>query len=65
MKIAALVSAVVTVLVVVSTMICGLWIRANNVTDPGSLDFHRTIGIASVVCCVITAILVIVLIRRV
>jgi len=64
-KIATLVSAIITVLVVVSTMICGLWIKANNVTDPSSLGFHRTIGIASVVCYVITAILVIILIRRI
>jgi len=65
MKIATLVSAILTVLVVVSTMICGLWISANNVTDPSSIHFHKTIGIASVICCIITAVLVIILVRRI
>jgi len=65
MKIATLLSSIVTVLAVASTMICGLWIKANNVADPSSIDFHRTIGIVSVVCCVITAVMVIVLIRRI
>jgi hypothetical protein len=46
-------------------MICGLWIRANNVTDPSSLDFHKAIGITTVICCVITAVLVFVLVRKV
>ena len=64
MKTITLLSAILTVLVVLSTMICGLWIRANNVTDLGSLNFHRTIGIASVICCTITAIMVIILLRR-
>jgi len=65
LKIAALASSVITALVALSTMICGLWIRANSVTDPGSLDFHRTIGITTVVCCVITAVLVVILLRKV
>ena len=58
-------SAIITVLVGLSTMVCGLWIKANQVTDPSSLDFHRTIGIATVVCSIVTAVLVIILIRRI
>ena len=65
MKIAVLASAVITALVALSTMICGFWIRANSVTDPSSFDFHRTIGIATVVCCLITAVLVFILLRRI
>ncbi|MDR0493312.1 MAG: hypothetical protein LBH74_06725 [Nitrososphaerota archaeon] len=64
MKIITLISVILTVLAVVSTMICGLWIRANNITDPSSLSFHRTMGIVSVVCCIITAVLVIILLRK-
>ena len=58
LKIAVMISTIITVLVAASTLICGLWIRANNVTDPSSIDFHKTIGIATVVCIIITAILV-------
>jgi hypothetical protein len=32
-----------------STLICGLWIKANQVTEPSSLSFHTNIGIATVV----------------
>lgn len=31
-----------------STLICGLWIKANHVTEPSSLNFHANIGIATV-----------------
>jgi hypothetical protein len=65
MKTAALASASITALAVLSTVICGFWIRANNVTDPGSLDFHRTIGITAAVCCVVTVALVAILLRRI
>ena len=60
MKIAASISTIITMLVASATMYCGLVIRANNATDPKYLNFHQTIGIATVVCCVITAALVII-----
>jgi len=65
MKTLTLISVIITVLLALSTMICGLWIKANGVTDPNSIDFHRTIGIMTVVCVIITAVLVIILLRRV
>jgi len=65
MKTLTMVSAILAVLAVLSTVICGLWIRANNVSDPSSINFHRTMGILSLVCCAITVVLVIILIRRV
>ena len=65
MKTIVLISSIITAIAVVSTMICGLWIRANNVTEPSSLDFHRTIGIVSVACCIITVVLVLILLRRI
>lgn len=37
-----------TVLLLISTAICGFWIRANNVTDISSTNFHMTIGSISV-----------------
>ena len=57
MKIASLVSAIITVLVAVATMYCGLMLRANHVTDPGYIDFHQTIGIATVVLSIVTTLL--------
>ncbi|WP_342757534.1 hypothetical protein [Kineothrix sedimenti] len=64
MKKATIISAVITVLLLLSTMICGLWLRANNISDPGSFDFHVNCGIAAVVFSVITLCLAIVTFSR-
>lgn len=54
MKTATIVSAVITVLLLLSTMICGLWLRANTISNPGSFDFHVNCGIAAVIFSVVT-----------
>lgn len=64
MRFAALGSAVVTALLLLTTMVCGLWIRSNDVTDAGSLDFHVASGIASVASSLVTLILVVALSAR-
>ncbi|SHJ28029.1 hypothetical protein SAMN02745975_01700 [Geosporobacter subterraneus DSM 17957] len=57
MKIFSLIIAIVSGLLLSSTLICGLWIRANKVTDVSSLNFHMSIGIASVLFSLIAVIL--------
>ena len=64
MKIATLISAIITALLMLSTMMCGLWIRANNITDPSSFDFHVNCGIAAVIFSLITLVMVIVMLAR-
>lgn len=59
MKAFSLVIAIITGLLLFSTLVCGLWIRANKVTDVSSLNFHMNIGIASVIFSFITVILLI------
>ena len=54
MRKATLISAVITVLLLLSTMTCGLWLRANNISDPSSFDFHVNCGIAAAVFSAIT-----------
>lgn len=49
MKTMLVIFGIATCLSFLSTMICGLWIKANEVTDPSSLSFHMNIGILSVV----------------
>lgn len=49
MKTLFVITAIVASLSFLSTMICGLWIKANNVTEPSSLSFHMNSGILSVV----------------
>lgn len=64
MKKATIVSAVITVLLLLSTMICGLWLRANNMSDTDSFDFHINCGIAAVVFSVITLCLAVITFSR-
>lgn len=64
MKSATLISAIITTLLMMTTMICGLWMKANNISDAGSLNFHINCGIASVVFCFITLLLLIVFFIR-
>jgi len=64
MRIATLLSAIITTLLMLTTMICGFWIRANNITDPSSIEFHIGSGIASVVFCFVTLVMIILLIRK-
>lgn len=49
MKTLIVITGIITCLSFLSTLICGLWIKANNVTEASSLSFHMNIGILSVV----------------
>lgn len=57
MKIAAVISSIITLLLLLSTMICGLWLKSGQ---PGDISFHMNCGIASLVFCCITFILLLV-----
>ncbi|WP_099205907.1 hypothetical protein [Scatolibacter rhodanostii] len=54
MKTATIISAIITVLLLLSTMVCGLWIRANQISDLSSLDFHMYTGISAVLFSILT-----------
>jgi uncharacterized BrkB/YihY/UPF0761 family membrane protein len=64
MRIATLISTIITGILMLSTMICGLWIKSNNITDASSLEFHIICGIASVIFCFISITLLVVLLNR-
>ncbi len=59
MKVFSIIIAIITGLLLFSTIVCGLWISANKVTDVSSIKFHMNIGIASVIFGFITVILLI------
>ncbi len=61
MKIATLTSAIITLLLMLSAMICTFWLRAGN---PGDISVHVDFGIAAVVFCCITVVLLIITMRR-
>lgn len=64
MRIATFLSAIITALLLLTTMICGLWLKSNNITDSGSLAFHMNSGIAAVVFSFITLILFGILLKQ-
>jgi len=60
MKWMMIISSTVSMLLLLSTLICGLWIRSKNITEPSSISFHMQIGILTVVACLISCILLII-----
>ena len=40
--------AIGTILLLISTLICGLWMRSQPQVDPSSITFHIWLGILSV-----------------
>ncbi len=64
MKIVFVVISVITGFLLLSTMICGLWIKANNIKDASSLNFHMNIGIASVIFGVVSVVTGIILVLK-
>lgn len=60
MRIATMISSIVTLLLLLSAMICGFWIKAGNATDSSSLSFHANCGVAAVMFCFITIILLLI-----
>lgn len=45
--------AILAILSLLSTLICGLWIQQQATVDPSSISFHKAIAIFSVVISVV------------
>lgn len=61
MKIFAIIIAIITGLLLFSTTMCGVWIRAHHITAASSLDFHMQIGLLTTVFGMVSVVLLIVL----
>lgn len=55
MKTASIVLSSLTILMVLSQLICGLWLRSHG-SVPSSVAFHSQLGIGTVVMTLITII---------
>lgn len=65
MKILSLTSGILTILFLLSTLICGLWINSKGLTNNAdSLAFHMKIGTVSVILGLLSAILLIVQVAK-
>jgi len=60
MKTAVLIMAIVTGVLLFSTVVCGLWIRYSGEADESSIGFHMTIGIATAVIAVAAMVLAVI-----
>ncbi|RPJ38752.1 MAG: hypothetical protein EHM21_16415 [Chloroflexi bacterium] len=60
MKIASIVLSSLTILMVLSQLICGLWMQSQAVIDPSSVTFHARLGISTVVIALITVIVMLI-----
>jgi hypothetical protein len=61
MKVFLIILGIAASLSMLSTLVCGLWIKANKVTEVSSLNFHMNIGILSAVLTTAMAVAMIVL----
>ncbi len=65
MKLLTMIIAGSAGILLLSTMICGLWIRSQKGgVDPSSITFHSTIAIVSVLFGLLTAVLLMVQVAR-
>lgn len=64
MKIVSILLSSVSILMVLSTLICGFWIRANG-APAESVDFHMKLGAATGVLVLISLVVMIVLALKV
>jgi hypothetical protein len=60
MKIFSISVAVLSALMLLSTLLCGMWIRTHKITEVSSLDFHMKLGSATVIFALATAVLLII-----
>jgi hypothetical protein len=63
MKIASIALSSLTILMVLSQLICGLWLQSHGV-DPGSLRFHVRFGIGTVVISLATIVVMLIFILK-
>jgi len=57
MKFFNLIIGIITGLLLLSTAICGFWIRANKITDITSINFHVTIGSLTLVFGILSVVI--------
>jgi hypothetical protein len=60
MNIIYILIAILTILLLLSLLLCGLWLKSHPTNDPSSVKFHLQLGITTIICSLISAILLIV-----
>jgi heme/copper-type cytochrome/quinol oxidase subunit 4 len=60
MKTLTLIVAILAIVCLLSTLICGLWMKQQTNVEASSINFHVTLGIASVVLGVLSILLLLI-----
>ena len=63
MKTTSIILSSLSILMALSQLICGLWIKANGAV-PSSVSFHASLGIATVLVVLITIVVMLVFIVK-
>ena len=63
MTIVSIVLSAITILLVLSQLTCGLWLRAKGATPEG-VTFHARLGIGSIVMALLTIVVMLVFILQ-
>lgn len=64
MKTAILILSILSILLLLSTVICGMWIRAQANVEKSSIDFHMNIALAAAGSTLVTLVLALVQVMR-
>jgi hypothetical protein len=65
MKSIYVIVAVITILLVLSNLMCGFWIKSHGPVDASSISFHMNLGVATSIFALVTSVLLIVLLKKV
>ena len=63
MTIISIILSTITILLILSQLMCGLWLRAKGATPEG-VTFHARLGIGSVIATLITLVVMLVFILQ-
>lgn len=60
MRILTLIVAILAIVCLLSTLICGLWMKQQTNIEASSINFHVTIGIAGVVLSILAILILLI-----
>ena len=65
MKISIYLVSAATLLMLFTTVVCGLWLKANQVVEASSIKFHVTVGLITAVLTVVLIVLLLIALKGV
>ncbi|MCF8018638.1 MAG: hypothetical protein K9L62_04445 [Vallitaleaceae bacterium] len=57
--------SIVTMLMLFSTIVCGFWIKSNQIVEKSSIQFHAVMGSISAILTIILLIVLMITIKKV